>query len=233
MRKFLNILSNKVTVGSILSVMVSFTFAALLRMIFADFLEIESIRAEWNISNISFLSIIALFRFIFAALLEYSLGEKMLVPVRTIIRDFDITLKMEDKNTASSSSSKDLPSSSSSKILPVKEGLKLLDDIGDNVEVQRKMIVKLNTLKSDKDLKYFEDEEGNLTLSTPSSTSDEELKNLSKQVGVIDRIIKTKFSEYRKLAKKDVDHNSGQWSKSYASEVEHYKQEYKDLFDKE
>lgn len=108
----------------------------------------------------------------------------MLVPVGTIIKDFDISLKMEDKNAASSSSSKDLPSSSSSKNLPssssskhfpLKEQLKLLDEFGKNTDIQKKIIGKLHTLKLEKDLKYFEDEEGNLSLRAPSNTTDKEL----------------------------------------------------------
>lgn len=209
MRKFLNTLSSKLTVGTVLAFMVSLTFGVLLRMLFADFLEIEIIKAELSISNLSFFSIIALFRFIFAAFLEYSLGEKMLVPVGQIFKEFDPTLKMEDKNSASNSSSKDLPSSSSSKKLSTGEKFKLLDDIGDNADTQRKMIDRLGTLKSEKDLKYFEDDKGNLSLSAPAGTSDEELESLSKQVGVIDRIIKTKLSEYKKLVHKDVDQNGG------------------------
>lgn len=226
MRRFLNILSNKLTIGSLLSVMVSFAFAVLLRIVFADLLDISIIKGELDISNISFFSIIALFRFIFAALLEYSFGDKMHHTVGTFFKEFDITLKMEEKNTASSSSSKELSSggsskklssnssskelpSSSSKELPSGEKMELLDHIMDNTELQRKMIMKLHNLKLEKDLQYFEDDEDNLSLSAPLSVNDKDLQKLSKEVSVIDRIIKTKFSEYKKLVKKDVEYNNG------------------------
>ena len=37
--------------------------------------------------------------------------------------------------------------------------------------------------------------------------SDEEVKKISDQVGIIDRIIQTKFSEYKHLKKVDADFN--------------------------
>nr|GEU90291.1 hypothetical protein [Tanacetum cinerariifolium] len=61
---------------------------------------------------------------------------------------------------------------------------------------------------------YGNPRDGNLEISVPSSMPDEEVEKLSKQVGVIDRIIQTKFSEYRDLKKVDAEINGGKLDKA-------------------
>ncbi|KAF2206110.1 hypothetical protein CERZMDRAFT_16469, partial [Cercospora zeae-maydis SCOH1-5] len=65
-----------------------------------------------------------------------------------------------------------------------------------------KMVDKLTEIKKKYDVKFFS-KDGNLEISVPSSMSDEQAKKISDQVGVIDRIIQTKFSEYKHLKKVD------------------------------
>lgn len=92
------------------------------------------------------------------------------------------------------------------------------------------MVDKLIKIKNDHDVKFFS-KDGNLEISVPSSMSDEELNKISSQVGVIDRIIQTKFSEYKDLKKVDAKFNGKKLDETTDMISKANKEFYKLIFD--
>ena len=69
---------------------------------------------------------------------------------------------------------------------------------------QSEKILKLHSIKSDKDVKFYQ-ENGGLELSVSNNMTDANAEKLSKEVGALNRAKKkkNKFSEYQNLLKKD------------------------------
>jgi hypothetical protein len=67
---------------------------------------------------------------------------------------------------------------------------------------QSEKIFSLNSIKLNKDVKFFQENES-LELSVPNSMTDAEAEKLSKEVGALDRALQNKFSEYKNLLRKD------------------------------
>lgn len=118
--KFINIFKRKVTVGNLLILICSFTFAILLRYLYLYLFDYLPIKGELGVIDISYLSIVTLSRFVFMLLLEYLLDDTFNKPL--FIHNVNIdgmknganTLSMVDSDLKDSSS-KSSPSRSSSK----------------------------------------------------------------------------------------------------------------------
>ena len=84
----------------------------------------------------------------------------------------------------------------------------------DVLDEQINKILKLDSIKSQKDVKFYQ-ENGSLELSVPEKMSDTEANKLSKEVGALDRSLQNKFSEYNNLSRKDVRLYDSMWSSTY------------------
>ena len=242
MRKILNNLNKRLTTGYVLGVLVSFIGAVLFRFAFCWYLEVVPVKGGLtNIDICFFISLVTL-RLVFAVLLEYFLGYLYDIPFSDVI-----TLRMEGDRSggdpasqpssskpSSSKPSSSKPSSSepSPELLKMEKNHKLLDDMQDNLDRQWKMIIKLRELKLSKDVKLYLDKEGGLDIDIPSHTSSEEANKISKEVGIIDRILNTTFSEYKKLQKDDSISNDKKFGDALRPLKDFYKEEYNDLFEK-
>ena len=92
------------------------------------------------------------------------------------------------------------------------------------------MIKKLDDIKLE-GVKLF-GYKGDLDIEVPSEFTHEKGQEIAKQVGITDRILKTKFSEYKELKNKDSTQNNGQWSSLFENMRKFHKEEYKKLFEK-
>lgn len=93
------------------------------------------------------------------------------------------------------------------------------------------MIEKMRELRIEKGIKYILDEHGGLSVDAPNSMSDKEATDISNRVGVIDRIINTKFDEYKELEIKDL-RSDRSISNIYNSVRDTHKESYINLFEK-
>lgn len=231
MTKFFNILNRKLTIGNIFTIIGSFIFAIIVRHWYQYFFEFLPIKGELEALDISYFGIVVLFRFIFSAFLEYLLNDKFNIPLNEAIGGLEqkglttsamVNSDPQGSSAESSSKGKRPLTDEDRKFLRekgkgvlTKENKKFLDDefdLGekmDNVLMeQEKKIMKLWELKATKNVKFFE-ENGSLDLTVPANMTDIDAKNLSKEVGALDRSIQNKFSEYRNLSSRDVRlHNS-------------------------
>lgn len=85
----------------------------------------------------------------------------------------------------------------------IDEQFRVGDKMWDVLDEQINKILKLDSIKSQKDVKFYQ-ENGSLELSVPAKMSDTEANKLSKEVGALDRSLQNKFSEYNNLSRKDV-----------------------------
>lgn len=85
----------------------------------------------------------------------------------------------------------------------IDEQFRVGDKMWDVLDEQSNKILKLGSIKSQKDVKFYQ-EDGSLELSVPEKMSDTEANKLSKEVGALDRSLQNKFSEYNNLSRKDV-----------------------------
>lgn len=104
-------------------------------------------------------------------------------------------------------------------------------DMGKCIRSQGDMISKLRKVKREHDLKYF-DVDGALEVELPSNISQEETSNIVKRVGVIDRIIQSKFDEYDKLSKYDIENFNGRLTKEYSRLAKDFRWMYNTCFEK-
>lgn len=242
MKRFSSIFNKKFTLGTIISILVSFIFAVLLRYLYQYLYLIDPIKGGINIYDLSFFGIIITFKFIFSILLEYFLEDKFFIPLSDIFVKPNSNILMMEKDNAQGSSSekyKGKSQASSSKNqasssnkppeLGLEDDFKLQDNISENLETQQKMIDKLRDIKS-KGVKFY-GYKGNLDIEVPSEFTPEEGAKTAKEVGVIDRILQTKFSEYKELKKKDSIENNSKWGNIYGGLRKLYKTEYKNLFE--
>jgi len=97
---------------------------------------------------------------------------------------------------------------------------------------QSEKIFKLHSIKSDKDVKFYQ-ENGGLELSVSNNMTDANAEKLSKEVGALDRAIQNKFSEYQNLLKKDARLCDSQLAPAYNDMCSINQKQYKDLFETE
>lgn len=174
---------------------ISFIFAVLSRLAFDYVLGTIPIVGGLSFIDVSYFSIIVIFRFIINSILEHMLGDMFYIHVSDFSEfKYDNILKMDNSNTNSSSDD--------SYRLSHREWVNLNTQFCDNLSHLSEMIKKMGELKIEKGIKYIQDEDGGLAVDAPNSMSDKEATDLSKRVGVIDRIIQTKFDEYKELEKK-------------------------------
>ncbi len=219
--RFLSFIKNKFTIGAVFSLLASVLVGLFIRSTYQYVCGV-SLLLEGDITlNALYLSTLALFRFIFAAGLEFKLGTTYHMP----ILDYkgSTVLYMDDNSTSNDSSSK--PSSSNTGLSgsgsgssnqggssvitkEVVQNIKanLVKDMKDNVTTQWNMVDKLIKMKKDHNIKLYS-VDGNLEIGVPPSMTDEEVAKITKQVGIIDRIIQTKFSEYKNMKKADANIN--------------------------
>lgn len=251
MKKFIYILKKKITVRSVLSILISISASIVLKLIFEYHFYVIPVKGGLNIIDITFVSIIIFIRFLFDALLELYFPLEDKITLGTVshntphIREKFVNFSSNSNNESSSSSNN--PSSSNpnnqSSSNPNNESVsdstigderrKLAKQMMENSNIQRSTIFRMWELKTANDLKYFLDKEGNLSLEAPSNTSDEQLERFSKEVAIMDRIINTKFSEYKSLSEKDALNHRGFLSNLLKSGYNYNKNKYNNLFEKD
>ena len=79
--RFINLLSRRLTLGSLLTAIASFLFAIALRQLFLYKFDILPVKDEIQAIDISFLGIIFSFRFICNVFIEYLLNDKFGTPL--------------------------------------------------------------------------------------------------------------------------------------------------------
>lgn len=216
MKNFIYFIKRKITLGSILNGFASLVFVFLLRYVLQDIYSIYILTEGDLWFKELYLAALVLFRIIFNLLLEFFLGDKLYIPI--LDGKGILSLSMDQSGSQGSGTHGSNPSSSGVNTSNGKNSGNITKEVFDkikgdldkniqhNIDTQWKMVDKLTEIKKKYDVKFFS-KDGNLEISVPSSMSDEQAKKISDQVGVIDRIIQTKFSEYKHLKKVDADFN--------------------------
>lgn len=242
----LGMIRKKITLGMMISIIVTFALTVGLKFLFEFFFDIVPIKGGLNEIDISFYAIIVTIRLFVGILLENYMGDLYMTPVGTLIDNYitekpnNNILKMDGgknvstgKEAAESSSNKGSSSENVSKMLSTDEMIDLQKEFSSNLTLQHEMIKKLKGLKDKHGLVYLLNERGALSISAPSSMPDNELVTVSKQVGIIDRIINTKIGDYDKLEFKDFVSNNSSIGKSFSGLKKNVKERYDELFEKE
>jgi len=111
MKKFINLLLKRLTLGNLLATIVSFLFAIALRKLFWYEFDILPVKGEIQAIDISFLGIVISFRFICNVFMEYLLNDKFGTPlIQELGYKRPTTLNMENasnSNNSGTGSSKD------------------------------------------------------------------------------------------------------------------------------
>lgn len=76
MKKFINLLYNRLTYGNLLTAIATFIFAIALRQLFLLLFDILPIKGELQTVDISYFAILILFRIICNAFIEFILDDK-------------------------------------------------------------------------------------------------------------------------------------------------------------
>lgn len=213
MKKFFNILNRKLTVGNVLTIIASFIFAVIVRYLYLHLFDFLPVKGELEALDISYFAIVVLFKFIFSAFLEYLLNDKFSIPLFEAIgkgvEPLGVTMKMVDSNAQGSP----VESSSEGKNIITKQDrdrvqkmidkqkntksgkehdkyIEELDKIGDKMwdvlMEQSDKILKLNSIKREKNVKFYE-ENGSLEITVPIRMTDSETEKITKEIGAIDR----------------------------------------------
>lgn len=251
MKKFLSILNRKLSVGNVLAIIASCLFAIVLRHSYLHFLDILPVRGGLEVSDISYLSLVAVFKFILTAYLEYLLGDKFSILLFEAMGQKQLTtLSMvnsdsKGKNAEASSKGKNVESSSKDAdprypkedatleehLAHAKARFEVGTKMWNGLDEQRDKINKLYRIKSDKGVKFFQ-VNGGLELDVPSSMTDTEANKLSQQVGALDRALQNKFSEYNNLSRKDVRLYESNSTDLFKERADLKRKDYEDLFEK-
>lgn len=243
MKKFFFILNRKLTIGNALTIIGSLIFAVLLRHFYLYCLDFLPVRGELGVLDISYFGIVASFKFIFSAFLEYWLDDKFSIHLFETIGQKQVTT-LSMVNSDPQSSSVDNSSKGKNTITKqeqerqresykkfIDEQFRVGDKMWDVLDEQINKILKLGSIKSQKDVKFYQ-EDGSLELSVPEKMSDTEANKLSKEVGALDRSLQNKFSEYNNLSRKDVRLYDSMWSSTYKEIWDNNQVMYKELFEK-
>lgn len=226
MRNFLNIINRKLTIGNLSSIIASLVFAIILRHVYLHLLEYWPVKGKLESLDISYFALVAVFKFIITAFLEHLLHEKISIPLfQGVELSKTTTLSMvnSDKSPSPESSPKGKYASVKQKVdrfvenarpsvkQVIEENRKFIEEkfntshkMWNVLMEQSEKILKLHSIKSDKDVKFYQ-ENGGLELSVSNNMTDANAEKLSKEVGALDRAIKkkNKFSKYQNLLKKD------------------------------
>jgi cytochrome c oxidase subunit 1 len=116
--------------------------------------------------------------------------------------------------------------------LAAEEALKLNDDMNGTLKHAHDMATGMQRIKLSKNVKIILDSEGSTFLDVPYSMSEEEGKNLSQRVAVMDRIYNTQMDKYNELAEKDRKFNSSEFSEKFQPHYNVNTQRYNDIFEK-
>ena len=211
MMKLFNILKQKLTAGNVLTIIASFIFAVVLRHLYLYLFDYLPVRGELGALDLSFFSMVALFRFIFGALLEYLLEDKFFILLfdeggKEVVQKGKATFSMVNSDAQGSSAE----SSSKNKSTKEKTSNDKFIDEEDRVSgimwnvlsEQTNKLLRLYTIRVEKHVEYIE-ENGGLDVVVPGSMTDNEAEKICKEIGKIDRALQNKFSEYKNLIKKD------------------------------
>lgn len=253
MKNFFNLLISKLTIGFFFSGLSTFAFAFLLRQSYLHFFELLPIKGELGLLDLSYLSLVFIFRFIISTFLEYYLEEKYFMLLyqgntKEIGHKVVTVLNMDKSENPSGEGSskgeivltdkirKELSEEGRRRFGGQSDFIERLFDINAKMDSvlseQRDLIVKLYTLKAKNDLKMHQ-EEGCLDISVPSDMKDEKVRQLSKQVAAIDRGLQNKFAEYKNLYAKSekMTGPDDETTNTYEGEWEDNKKVYKELFE--
>ena len=240
MKKFFFILNGKFTVGNIFSIICSILFAIILRHLYFHFIGFLPLMGELEALDISYLSIVAVFKLIFTALLEYLLEDKFYMPLSEAITQKRLTTFMVNSDSQSSNpgaSSKYLErkyAETDAKLQKDLEYNQARYDVGTKMwnvlDEQSEKLAKLRSIKSDKRVQFLQ-EDGGLQLDVPSNMTDTEANSLAKQVGALDRALLNKFSEYNNLSGKDVRLYESKSTDLFKERADLKRKEYEDLFE--
>ena len=256
MRNFLNIINRKLTIGNLSSIIASLVFAIILRHVYLHLLEYWPVKGKLESLDISYFALVAVFKFIITAFLEHLLHEKISIPLfQGVELSKTTTLSMvnSDKSPSPESSPKGKYASVKQKVdrfvenarpsvkQVIEENRKFIEEkfntshkMWNVLMEQSEKILKLHSIKSDKDVKFYQ-ENGGLELSVSNNMTDANAEKLSKEVGALDRAIKkkNKFSKYQNLLKKDARLYDSQLAPAYNDMCSINQKQYKDLFETE
>ena len=114
--------------------------------------------------------------------------------------------------------------------LTMSEWIQLHEDFDSNLTHQHKIIKQMRDLKTSKGIKYILEDRA-LSVDAPNSLSNKEVTDLSNRVGIIDRIITTKFDEFKELEAKDLRSHI-RIAHIFTHRKNQFARQYNDLFEK-
>ena len=196
MKTILNkIFSLKFTVSILLTV----SFAALLRLFYLQLLDLTLSLEKLDFTNLSFCSIVAIFKSVLCIVLDEFFPHTLhMNSGNNFLNDKNSTvLLMEDKNTKSS---KSVPSS-----LDLEQ---LSKDLSNTLSNMWYTLGDLQKIKESKNISLFVSKKDNLSIDVPITMSDQEASEISSKVLTLDRAYNEKLDHYKELLEKDKNLNN-------------------------
>jgi len=220
MYKFFFILKQKFTIKSLLSLIISITFALVIKYLIFEFLHENVLDNILSWPGIFYCTSVAIFRIISNAVIEAFLGE-----THTLFMDNNtIKSPSKDEGTTVSSSSQSLSSS---------DAEKLNEDMSSTLKHLHKMNYQFEDIKKSNDVKLIVDKKGGLNIDAPSSISDDQLHLIRNKVHIADRIYNTQLSHYQELLSKDKKYNGGYFGPNFNNNYNTIVKRHREIFDYE
>lgn len=200
MKKILYTLKNKFTLVNVLTIISTIAFTVLTAQLCYYFFDILPVKNGLEIADISFISLIATFRFIIRIILQHYIKDNMTINVS------DLKVSFADKDTVAPSGSNSGQESSgkdSSNMKKKPTNYEGMDNLTDNYHSTLKTMLEsahgLNKLKIKNNLIYVIDSNGGLQMDVPKSISDEEANILAEKVSDLDSQYIASLDRYNKL----------------------------------
>lgn len=245
MKKFFNIINRKITRGSFFTILASFIFSIAMRYTYLFLFDYFPIKGELEALDISYFFIIASFKFIFSACLEYWLKDQFTIPLfepigKEVLRKH-ITLSMVNNGSPGSTTDKSFADSSKSKSNTDNyEGIKKsvtsesLDNMTNNFHSTLKDMlqsaIELDTIKRSSNVSYSVDKNGTLSMDVPKSLSERDERIIADKVSDLDAKYIASSDRFSKLLELDQKLYNGFTTKYFKESHEKAMKKYNDLF---
>ena len=116
-------------------------------------------------------------------------------------------------------------------VLSMSESDKLNDDMHHALKQMLSSVHTLQKMKRLNNVRYIEDERGNLSIDVPANMPDSEANNLSRTTGIADTVYNTYLERYKELVNKDETLNGKLFSPTFDRSYQNILSSHRNLFD--
>ena len=229
----------------VISTLASILFALLLRLFFNKVLELPILIDTLDIANISYCSLVTIFRALLGAFLDEffahklpmgSGGQKVSEGVFTYSTNNKTILSMQDKSQSHHNSSHESSSvNSSTKKLSTDDKIELMDNLYSNLKSIQSTLQELRDYKHSKKVIILVDKNDDLSVDVPGKMSQSEAEQVTSKVLELDSKYNDLLDVHNSLVEKDKKLNHKDYTKiaefkKYKKNLSEYK---KDVYTKE